>query len=77
MKKLLLLLFLLSFSSNVLAIDSWEFVSKSVDEKASVYIYADKMVKENEFVTIWTLLDFKEPDKYGNLSNLILMKYQK
>ena len=75
MRKLLLVLFLLSLSSNVLAIDSWEFVSKSVDKKASVYIYADKMVKENEFVTIWTLLDFKEPDKYGNLSNLIYMKF--
>jgi hypothetical protein len=42
MKKLLLVLFLLSFSSNV---------------------------------TIWTLLDFKEPDKHGYLSNLILMKF--
>ena len=75
MRKLLLVLFLLSLSSNVLAIDSWEFVSNSEDKKASVYIYADKMKKENEFVSIWTLLNFKEPDKYGNLSNLILMKY--
>mgnify|MGYP003657954289 CR=1 FL=1 len=75
MRKLLLLLFLLSLSSNVLAIDSWEYIAQSEDKGTFIYIYADKMKKENEFVSIWTLLNFKEPDKQGNLSNLIYMKF--
>ena len=75
MRKLLLLLFLLSLSSNVLAIDSWEYIAQSEDKGTFIYIYADKMKKENEYVFIWTLLNFKEPDKQGNLSNLIYMKF--
>ncbi len=73
MKRILLVLILCLLSNNLLAIDRWEYITSSNDKITSIYI--NKIIKENEFATVWTLLDFSKADKYGNLSILILMKF--
>ena len=75
MKRILLVLIFCLLSSNLLAKDRWEYITSSNDKITSIYIYSEKIIKEKEFANVWTLLDFSESDNYGNLSILILMKF--
>ena len=78
MKRILLVLFLLSLSSNILATDKlapdgWEFITKGSDDTTSIYVHPDKMMKNGDYVHVWRLHDYIKPNEWGNLSDVVWM----
>ena len=74
MKNVLLTILLLTFASNTLAKDKWEFLTQSRDLSTSIYINHKDIIIKDEYIYVWRLQDYNKPDKWGSLSVEVLMQ---
>ena len=75
MKRVLLVLILLSLSSNVFAEEEWEYLTKGRSGEASIYINNESIIKKDEYAYVWTLIDYIKPNKWGSLSSKTYMQF--
>jgi len=74
MKNILLTIFLLSFASNTLAKDKWEFLTQSRDLSTFIYINHKEIIIKDKYIYVWRIQDYNKPDKWGSLSIEVLMQ---
>lgn len=74
MNKVLVILFLL-FSKNTLAQEEWKYLTKGSLGKSSIYINNESIIKKEEYVYAWILLNHIKRNKSGHLSGGIYLQF--
>ncbi len=74
MNKVLVILFLL-FSKNTVAQEEWEYLTKGSLGKSSIYINNESIIKKEEYVYLWILLNHIKRNKSGYLSGGMYLQF--
>ena len=71
MKKILLIAVYLLINFNCYANSNWIYVAKSMDDENNFFIDINSTQKQGDSITFWILNNYKERDKFGDLSSKV------